>query len=138
MTNALIRYLLDSNTCIRYLNGRALTIRARLHAIPLAQIYVCSVVKGEMYYGALRSTDPVRALARQNAFFADFLSLPFDDAAAQSYAQIRAHLLTIGQPIGPYDMQIAAIAIANDLTLVTHNTNEFSRVPGLNLEDWEI
>lgn len=138
MTITLIRYLLDSNACIRHLNGRALAIRVHLGKVPPAQIYVCSVVKGEMYAGAMRSSDPVRSLARQNAFLAKFVSLPFDDVAAEYYAQIRAHLLTIGQPIGPYDMQIAAIAIANNLTLVTHNTSEFSRVPRLSLEDWEV
>ena len=67
-----------------------------------------------------------------------FVSLPFDDAAASVYAIIRAHLESAGTPIGPYDLQIAAIALANGLTLVTHNTREFSRVPGLLLEDWEV
>jgi tRNA(fMet)-specific endonuclease VapC len=90
-----------------------------------------------MFAGALRSADPVRSLARQRAFFARFLSLPFDDAAAEVYAQIRADMLTAGNPIGPNDMLIAATAIANGLILVTHNTNEFSRVTGLTIEDWE-
>ena len=64
--------------------------------------------------------------------------LPFDKAAANVHAQIRVHLERLGQVIGPYDLLIAAIALANNLTLVTHNTNEFSRVPGLVIEDWEI
>ncbi len=53
------------------------------------------------------------------------------------FGEIRAHLSRQGMPIGPYDLQIAAIARANEFTLVTHNTREFSRVPGLILEDWE-
>ena len=61
-----------------------------------------------------------------------------DDAAAEVYARIRADMLTAGNPIGPNDMLIAAIAIANGLTLVTHNTNEFQRVSGLAIEDWEV
>jgi tRNA(fMet)-specific endonuclease VapC len=65
-------------------------------------------------------------------------SLPFDDIAADAHAGIRHHLETLGTPIGPYDLQIAAIATTNGCTLVTHNTSEFGRVPGLLLEDWEL
>jgi tRNA(fMet)-specific endonuclease VapC len=64
--------------------------------------------------------------------------LSFDDAAADVYAGIRHHLESQGTPIGPYDLQIAAIALADGCTLVTHNTTEFSRVPRLVLEDWEV
>ncbi len=64
--------------------------------------------------------------------------MPFDDAAAELFGSIKAQLFAAGTPIGPFDMQIAAIALANGLTLVTHNTREFGRVGGLNLEDWEV
>ena len=64
-------------------------------------------------------------------------SMSFDDAAAQTYGVIRAALEKEGRPIGPNDMLIAAIALANGLTVVTHNTAKFGRVPGLFLEDWE-
>ena len=131
-------YLLDTNTCIRYLNGRAPRVRNRLRSTPRSQVAICSVVKAEMLAGALRSTAPERSVQRQRDFFAAFVSLPFDDAAAESYSQLRAHLLAMGTPIGPNDMMIAAIAVAHGLTLVTHNTDEFQRVPGLVLEDWEI
>jgi tRNA(fMet)-specific endonuclease VapC len=66
-----------------------------------------------------------------------FGSLPFDDRAAEEYGKLRAHLMALGSPIGPNDLMIASIALANQLTLVTHNTTEFSRVPGLVLEDWQ-
>ena len=66
-----------------------------------------------------------------------FDSLPFDDAAAEAYGRLRAELARRGMPIGPNDLMIAAIALAYGFTLVTHNTSEFSRVPGLRLEDWE-
>jgi tRNA(fMet)-specific endonuclease VapC len=66
------------------------------------------------------------------------MSIDFDDAAAGIYGQIRAHLASRGTPIGPNDVLIAAIAVANGITLVTHNTSEFSRVPGLLIEDWEV
>lgn len=61
----------------------------------------------------------------------------FDDLAAERYGELRAHLDAAGTPIGPNDLMIASIALANSLTLVTHNTGEFSRVPGLRLEDWQ-
>jgi tRNA(fMet)-specific endonuclease VapC len=67
----------------------------------------------------------------------DYASLPFNDQAADQYGRLRAHLASQGTPIGPNDMLVAAIALANGLTLVTHNTREFSRVPGLTLEDWQ-
>lgn len=66
-----------------------------------------------------------------------FVSLPFDDNAALIYGEIRAQLRALGTPIGPNDLQIAAIALANNLILVTHNLREFSRVNGLPIEDWE-
>jgi len=68
---------------------------------------------------------------------ATYGSVPFDDVAALNAAELRAHLAAIGQPIGPYDLLIAAIARTNNLTLVTHNTSEFARVPGLTLADWQ-
>jgi tRNA(fMet)-specific endonuclease VapC len=66
-----------------------------------------------------------------------FVSLPFDDAAAEEYGKVRAHLAVLGTPIGPNDLMIATIALANAVTLVTNNTSEFSRVPGLSIEDWQ-
>lgn len=102
------------------------------------EIQVCSVVKAELFAGAEKSTDPTPTLARQQAFLSRFVSLPFDDLAADVYGRIRAHLESAGTPIGPYDLQIAAIALAHGLILVTHNMDEFSRVPGLSLEDWEV
>lgn len=98
-------------------------------------VAVCSVVKGELLYGAMRSNNPVRTLALQEAFLNNFISLPFDDAAAKIFGRIRAELAANGTPIGPYDLQIAAIAMANNLILVTHNVREFSRVNGLQIED---
>ena len=133
-----MNYLLDTNTCIRYLNGRAIKVVERLKSTNLEQIFVCSVVKFEMFYGAMRSLSPERTLAQQQLFFGSLVSLPFDDNAAQFCGKIRAELFAAGTPIGPYDLQIAAIALAHDLTVVTHNTVEFGRVSGLKVEDWEI
>ena len=130
-------YLLDTNVCVRYLNGRSVAIRRRLEAIDLEEVAVCAIVKAELFYGAMRSNNPDQTLAIQERFLRVFESLPFDDRAASISGRIRAQLAAAGTPIGPYDMQIAAIAIANNLTLVTHNVREFSRVEGLQIEDWE-
>lgn len=132
-----MKYLLDTNTCIRYLNGRSPEVLNRLNATLETDICVCSVVKFELRYGALRSQAREKTLAQQEKFLNRFISLPFDEKAHLHAAQIRADLANAGTPIGPYDLLIAAIALANDLILVTHNTREFSRVAGLRIEDWE-
>src|SRR5690242_12666658 len=120
-----MKYLLDSNTCIHYINGRAPRLRLKLPTIPVHDIVVCSIVTAELFYGSAKSNTPERSLEKQRAFLRPFVSLPFDDAAALSYGQIRAQLEKIGTPIGSLDMLIAAIALANNLTVVTHNTAEF-------------
>ncbi len=130
-------YLLDTNVCIGYLNGRSPSVREQLHKRQPTDIVVCSVVKAELFYGAGRSQDPERSLAIQRRFLRLFHSLPFDDAAAELAGPLRAQLASLGRPIGPYDLQIAAIALANNCTLVTHNVREFERVPELIIEDWE-
>ncbi len=130
-------YLLDTNTCIRYLNGQSAGVLGRLQTLPPTEVAVCSVVKAELFYGAMKSAHPGRTLAQQRLFLDAFTSLPFNDRAAEAYGHIRADLSRKGTPIGPYDLMIAAIALAFDVTLVTHNTGEFSRVQALRLEDWE-
>jgi tRNA(fMet)-specific endonuclease VapC len=100
-------------------------------------IAVCSVVKAELFYGAMKSSSPTQSLRKQQVFLNQFVSLPFDDESTLTYARIRAQLESSGTPIGSYDLMIAAIALANHLILVTHNTREFGRVAGLAIEDWE-
>ena len=133
-----MRYLLDTNVCVMYLNGRSESVRDRLLMTPIQDIVVCSVVKAELFYGAMKSNNPSRTLERQQQFLARFVSLPFCDEAAIIFGEVRAVLASAGTPIGPCDLQIAAIAMANDLTLVTHNMGEFSRVSGLRFEDWQV
>ncbi len=132
-----MKYLLDTNACIRFLNGRAPRIAERMQATAPSDIVVCAVVKAELRYGAAKSITKLVTLARQRRFLSQFVSLPFDDAAADTYGELRATLEALGTPIGPYDLQIAAIALTHGLTLVTHNLDEFGRVPNLSIEDWE-
>jgi tRNA(fMet)-specific endonuclease VapC len=86
----------------------------------------------------MKSSNPQKQLAKLQQFFSPFASLVFDDRCAEIYGQVRADLARKGQMIGPNDLLIAAIALAHGLTLVTNNTGEFARVPGLVLEDWQI
>ena len=129
-------WLLDTNAWIDSLNKPAGALASRIVA-RLPDIRICSVVKGELWHGAERSKRPahrehlVTSLAR-------FQSLPFDDLAARVFGTIWADLEATGQRIGPYDLQIAAIALVHDATLVTHNTGEFNRVTGLRVEDCQI
>jgi tRNA(fMet)-specific endonuclease VapC len=134
-----VKYLLDTNTCVQYLRyGAASPVARRLASASPGDVVLCSVVVGELLFGALRSQNIAKNLADVQAFRAGFISLPFDDQTAAEYAKIRADLASKGTPIGPNDMLIAAVALVNGLILVTHNTSEFSRVVGLTLEDWQI
>ena len=130
-------YLLDTNTCVEYLNGRSRRVLEALQSRTPEDIAVCPIVKAELHYGALRSKNPQQALAKLEEFLAPFRLLPFDDQCAAAYGRIRARLAQAGLLIGPNDLLIAAIAVVHGAILVTHNIREFSRVEGLAIEDWE-
>ena len=131
-------YLLDTNACIRLLNrDRTSRVAEKLATFKPSEIRLCTVVTYELYYGAYKSQRQTRNLDLLDRFCQQFASLPFDPPAAQQAGEIRATLERQGTPIGENDIKIAAIAIVNQCTLVTHNTREFSRVAGLSFEDWE-
>jgi tRNA(fMet)-specific endonuclease VapC len=132
-----MKYLLDTNACIRYLNARSERLQQRLDATPHEEVVVCTIVEAELFYGAAKSRSPEKTIVAQHAFLEKFRSLPFDTEAALQYGQVRADLESRGTPIGANDLLIASIALANGLTLVTHNTREFASVTGLSLQDWE-
>lgn len=131
-------YLLDTNVCIRILNNTSPAVSRHLADQQPENIYLCTVVQMELYYGAYHSTHQDQNLAILERFFNQFKILPLNPQSARIAGQIRSQLARQGTPIGPYDLQIAAISLANNLTLVTHNTAEFGRVAGLQIEDWEL
>ena len=134
-------YLLDSNSWIDHLrHGPASKVTAKIAAAPPGSVCLCSLVVGELIYGALHGGPAHQAknLALIASLRQQFMSLAFDDRAAEEYGKTRAYLSSMGTLIGPNDLIIAAIAVAHGCTLVSHNTREFSRVPGLLLEDWEM
>ena len=130
-------YLLDTNTCIRYLNGTSDSVRRRLSSVRESEVALCSVVKAELFFGIFKSARPGQNMERFVQFAARFVSVPFDDVAGERYGVIRMAMEQQGNLIGPNDLMIASIALAHNMELVTHNTGEFLRVPGLRVVDWE-
>jgi tRNA(fMet)-specific endonuclease VapC len=134
-----VTWLLDTNTCIGWLRLSHPKVVQRIKQESPSSLTICSVVLAELIYGVERSSSSYQENNRTKVELLrqQFVSLPFDDAAAEICGTVRAHLATAGTPIGPNDLMIASIALANKLVLVTHNTTEFARVPGLLIEDWQ-
>ena len=132
-------YLLDTNAWIAYSAANNTRLVQRFLQVAPTNILLNSVVLAELFYGAQHGAVSKRAanLALIGRLQQRFTSLPFDDRAAADYGEIRAYLSARGTPIGANDLMIASIARIHGLILVTHNTNEFSRVPSLKLEDWQ-
>ena len=130
-------YLLDTNACIRLLNGSSEALVGRLRSTPRSQVRLSSIVKAEFLFGARRSGRIAQNLRLLEEFFETIASVPFDDRCADEYGRIRVELEQAGSPIGPNDLLIAATARVHGFVLVTHNMREFSRVPELRYEDWE-
>ena len=129
-------FYLDTNTCIYFLNGDFPALRQRLLSHRPAEIGIPSLVKAELLFGAMKSRTRKANLQTVREFLQPFTVAEFGDPEAEHYAQIRAALEEGGTPIGPNDLVIAATVRSQDGILVTHNTNEFSRVPGLAIVDW--
>ena len=130
-------FLPDTNACITLLRRRDNRFIARWKSVKATDIVLCSIIVYELRHGAERSSDPAREHSKLDLFLGPFISLPFDNLCARRCAEIRAELERSGRVIGPHDLQIAAIALQHGLTLITHNTQEFNRIPGLKLDDWE-
>ena len=128
-------YALDTNSLSCFLKGHG-RVGERLLAQPPAKVGLPSVVLYELAYGAARSQAPPDLKARLEALLRSFPILPFGEAEARVAARIRADLESVGKPIGPHDILIAATALAHGATLVTRNLRELRRVKGLVLEDW--
>jgi tRNA(fMet)-specific endonuclease VapC len=132
-------YLLDTNACIALIECRPPQVRARLAGALKAgdQVLVSAIAAFELWYGVAKSARPEANASRVATFLAGPVAiLPFDDEDAESAGAIRAAAEKVGRPIGPYDLLMAAQALRRNLTLVTSNAREFSRVRGLVWEDW--
>ena len=130
-------YLLDTNICIAWLKKRRSVVE-RIIIAGENQVFLCSPVKAELWYGACKSQRVKENQAALKAFFGNLPTLSFGDETALRCGELRAYLARQGTPIGPYDIQIAAIGLTHEMIVVTNNIDEFSRVPNLRIEDWLI
>ena len=135
-----MRYLLDTNTCIYIIKRHPPAVIHRLREADIGEVGVSSITLSELLHGIEWNSHPGRCLAALLHFLAPLEVLPYDDRAAESYARLRPALPSAAAdcrlPLRPLDLLIAAHALALRSTLVTHNTREFARVPGLAVEDW--
>jgi len=131
-----MKYLLDTNAVFAVLKDATGKVGCRIMAQAEEDIAISAVVLFELYYGAFQSLRREHNLSIYDGLA--FQTLTFDREDARIAAEFRSQLKAAGTPIGPYDLLIAAQAVARDLTLITNNTREFSRVPGLRVEDWSV
>ena len=130
-----MKYLLDTNIVSTWATRDNPALLLRLLQTPPNVLAICSIVKMELLYGL--ALKPGLKWANAVHKVLDALTvIAFDEASAAEAARVRAQLRSQGAPIGHYDLLIAATALANNLIMVTNNTREFSRVPGLVVEDW--
>ena len=130
------RFLLDSNVCIACLRRNPWALKV-LGSVPLASVAVSSLTVGELVLGTHLSKDPIRELAKVEAFLRPIQILPFGRDEAFQWASLDAQLRKQGNRIEAEDAMIAATAMALGMTLVSGNTKHFERVKGLRVVDWE-
>lgn len=130
-----MKYLLDSDTLI-YTFKRAGNCLARLSLQPETDIAVSCINLFELEFGMAKSTNRTLMERYLHEICSRYTVLDFTRADAQQAGMLRAHLQSQGTPIGPYDIQVAGVALSRNLTIVTRNTREFERVPGLRVENW--
>ncbi|WP_139557846.1 type II toxin-antitoxin system tRNA(fMet)-specific endonuclease VapC [Methylotetracoccus oryzae] len=134
----MIHYMLDTNACIGVINGSPPTLRNRLLGMPPETVTISQIVRYELEFGVCNSRQQQRNRANLAHFLKYVQVLDWSDEQSIEAAEIRCALARKGQPIGHYDILIAAHARSLAAVLVTHNTHEFGRVEGLQLEDWEL
>ena len=131
-----MNYYLDTDICIFVLKGKFPSIKSWMQSFSPERIKIPSIVKAELLLGARKSEHPKQVTAIVEAFLAPFEVIPFCDKCTVLYSEIRWDLERRGQTIGPNDLLIAATVVANEGVLITHNTQEYSRIPRLKIQDW--
>ena len=133
-----MKYLLDTNICVFVIRRKSATVLTRLEKYAADEVGISAVTLAELRYGADKSQRPAQNHAALDAFLVPLLTVDFDADVAECYGRVRTELERRGMPIGPLDTMIAAHSLCLGIPLVTNNTGEFSRVPGLQLEDWTL
>jgi tRNA(fMet)-specific endonuclease VapC len=131
-----MKYMLDTNICIYLIRKKPVQVLKRIQKTIVSEICISSITLAELEYGIAKSTNQMQNRIALTEFLAPLEIVPFDEAAAVQYGEIRAQLEKLGKPIGACDLLIAAHAISYNLTLVTNNTREFSRIPTLQIDNW--
>ncbi|MBQ9685973.1 MAG: type II toxin-antitoxin system VapC family toxin [Lachnospiraceae bacterium] len=131
-------YLLDTNICAYLMRGQYPALNQKILTIPLSELAISSVTLFELEYGAAKANWGEQRMEDMRLFLSAFQVIPFTANDAVVTGRIRAYLVKKGLPIGSYDIQIAGQGVSRGITVVTHNTGEFSRVPGISLEDWVL
>lgn len=133
-----MKYFLDTNIISYIIKGKYPKIIEHLKKIPAQSIVIPSIVKAELEFGARNSGNYEKIIVSYMTFLEPFDVKDFDSDASYYYGLIRQELLEKGSPIGPNDLLIASTVMANNGTLITHNTKEFIRIEDLRVEDWTI
>lgn len=134
----MLRYMLDTDTCSCIMRRRNPAVLQRLASLDTAEVCISVITKSELLYGVEISPRRAQDEAASELFLRHAQVMDFPEAAASHYAKIRGRLKVQGQVIGADDLLIAAHALCLELTLVTNNMREFSRVAGLKLENWTL
>ena len=129
-------YLLDTNICIFLIRNKSLFLREKIKMFSLSLLHLSAITVAELEYGAAKSQNPVKEHQAVLDFVSPFKIIDFNPKDAENFGLIRSYLEKKGTPIGPYDMEIAAQAMTNNLIVVTNNVGEFERVPWIKVEDW--
>jgi tRNA(fMet)-specific endonuclease VapC len=130
-----VRYLLDTNTARYVIKGNFPRVRERLLKVPMAEVGISVVTEAELRFGVARKPEAVKLRTAVEEFLLRVEVLPWDSAAAEQYAEVRADLERTGKPMGNMDLMIAAHALAAQVVLVTHD-HVFRRIKRLKIEDW--
>jgi len=129
-------HLLDASICVYFLNRASEKLIEHFHRVSPSEIKLSSITVAELYYGADKSKSRIKNRKIAEEFVSTFQIIPFDSRCCNSYSKIRNSLEKSDTPIGPMDMLIASICLANNFMLVTNNTKEFKRIAELKLENW--
>jgi tRNA(fMet)-specific endonuclease VapC len=131
-----MKYILDTNTCIYFLNKSSENIISRMKLLSPTDIKLSSITVAELLFGAEKSSAKKKNKEIVRRFTNNFEQIPFDNPCCQHYAEIRNSLEKKGASIGPMDLLIASISLTHNMVLVTNNVKEFKRVKGLMIENW--
>ena len=135
----MIRYLLDTNTISYFVKGASASLVQRMQVgLDAQDIAISAITRAEVRYGVEMMDKFDKRRRRIDLLLKELSALPWSIEAADEFGRLKAYLRRNGTPVGEFDTQIAAHALAEKLILVTHNTRHFEKVPGLKLEDWMV